>query len=61
MKGFEDRIVIRKKLKVSSYKQYSLDAQLDIGAMNPCAKHSAIPEYYWQPTNLQFSALNKRR
>jgi len=59
MKGFEERVVIRVDVKVSGYKQYSLDAKLDTGAMNSCAKHSAIPEYYWKPTKLQFIAINK--
>ena len=59
MKGFEEKVVIRVDVKLSGNKQYSLDAQLDTGAMNSCEKHSAIPEYYWKPTNLQFIAVNK--
>ena len=44
--GFEDRLVISVDIKVSGYLQYTLDAQLDTGAMNSCAKYGAIPSYY---------------
>ena len=27
--------------------------------MNSCAKHGAIPSYYWQTNNLAFRAVNK--
>lgn len=57
--GFEDRLVITVEIKVSGYQSYSLDAQLDTGAMNSCAKHGAIPSYFWQPINIAFRALNK--
>ena len=43
--GFEDRLVITVDIKVSGYKNYSLDAQIDTGAMNSCAKYGAIPSY----------------
>ena len=44
--GFEDRLVIYVDIKVSGYLQYTLDAQLDTGAMNSCEKYGAIPSYY---------------
>jgi hypothetical protein len=59
IKGLDDRLVITIHIKVSGYLQYALDAQLDTGAMNSCAKHGAIPEYYWQPVNISFRAVNK--
>jgi hypothetical protein len=57
--GFEDRLVISIDIKVSGYMTYTLDAQLDTGAMNSCAKYGAIPSYYWQPINIAFRAVNK--
>jgi hypothetical protein len=57
--GFEDRLVIYVDIKVSGYLQYTLDAQLDTGAMNSCAKYGAIPSYYWQPIDIAFRAVNK--
>ena len=57
--GFEDRLVISIDIKVSGYMTYTLDAQLDTGAMNSCAKYGAIPSYYWQPINIAFRAINK--
>jgi len=59
MKGFEDRIVIKIDINVSGYKQYSLDAQLDTGAINSHVKHNVITKYYWQSTSLQFRVINK--
>jgi hypothetical protein len=59
LKGLDDRIIISVNIRVSGYLQYTLDAQVDTGAMNSCAKHGAIPEYYWQPINLSFRAVNK--
>jgi hypothetical protein len=59
LKGIDDRIVISVHIRVLGYLQYTLDAQVDTGAMNSCAKHGAIPEYYWQPINLSFRAVNK--
>jgi hypothetical protein len=59
LKGLDDRIVISVHIKVSGYLQYTLDAQVDTGAMNSCAKHGAIPEYYWQNIDLSFRAVNK--
>lgn len=59
--GFEDRLVISMDIKVSGYLTYTLDAQLDTGAMNSCAKHGAIPSYYWQPINIDFRAVNKTK
>lgn len=43
-KGFSDRLIITVDIKVSGYNLYSLDAQLDIGAMCSCARFGAIPE-----------------
>jgi hypothetical protein len=57
--GFEDRLVISIDIKVSGYMTYTLDAQLDTGAMNSCEKYGAIPSYYWQPINIAFRAVNK--
>jgi len=45
MKGLDDRIVIAVNIRAARYLQYTLDAQVDTGAMNSCAKHGAIPEY----------------
>jgi hypothetical protein len=59
LKGLDDRIVISVNIKVTGYLQYTLDAQIDTGAMNSCAKHGAIPEYYWQPIIVSFRAVNK--
>jgi len=59
LKGLDDRLVIPVNIKVSGYLQYTLDAQVDTGAMNSCAKFGAIPEYYWQPVNISFHAVNK--
>jgi hypothetical protein len=52
--GFEDRLVISIDIKVLGYMTYTLDAQLDTGAMNSCEKYGAIPSYYWQPINIDF-------
>jgi hypothetical protein len=52
-------LVISVNIKVQGYLQYALDAQLDTGAMNSCAKYGAIPSYYWQPINISFRAVNK--
>lgn len=59
MKGLDDRIIISVNIKPSGYLVYTLDAQVDTGDMNSCAKHGAIPSYYWQTTNLAFRAVNK--
>jgi hypothetical protein len=59
VKGLDDRLVISVNIRVQGYLQYSLDAQLDTGAMNSCAKHGAIPSYYWQPIDISFRAVNK--
>jgi len=59
MKGHDDRLVISVQIKVFGYLQYTLDAQVDTGAMNSCAKHGTIPEYYWQPISLSFRVVNK--
>jgi hypothetical protein len=59
VKGLDDRLVISVNIKVKGYLQYSLDAQVDTGAMNSCAKHGALPEYYWQPVDISFRAVNK--
>lgn len=59
MNGLDDRLVISVNRKVQGYLQYTLDAQLDTGAMNSCAKHGAIPSYYWQPIDIYFRAVNK--
>jgi hypothetical protein len=48
IKGLDDRIVISVNIKPSGYMVYTLDAQVDTGAMNSCAKYGAIPSYYWQ-------------
>lgn len=42
VKGLDDRLVISVNIRVKGYLQYTLDAQVDIGAMNSCAKHGAI-------------------
>jgi hypothetical protein len=42
MNGLDDRLVISVDIKVQRYLQYTLDAQLDTGAMNSCAKYGAI-------------------
>lgn len=57
--GLEDRLVISVDIKVAGYLTYTLDAQLDTGAINSCAKHGAIPSYYWQPIDIVFRAVNK--
>jgi hypothetical protein len=57
--GLDDRLVIPVNIKVQGYLQYTLDAQLDTGAMNSYAKHGAIPSYYWQPIDISFRAVNK--
>jgi hypothetical protein len=59
LNGFEDRLIIEIDIKVSGYLTYTLDAQLDTGAMNSCAKYGAIPSYFWQPMNISFRAVNK--
>jgi len=59
MNGLDDRLVIPVNIKVQGYLQYTLDAQLDTGAMNSYAKHGAIPSYYWQPIDISFRAVNK--
>lgn len=59
LNGFEDRLVIEINIKVSGYLTYTLDAQLDTGAMNSCAKYGAIPSYFWQPIYIAFKAINK--
>jgi hypothetical protein len=59
MNGLDDRLIISVDIKVSGYIRYSLDAQVDTGAMNSCAKQGAIPEYYWQPVNIKFKVVNK--
>jgi hypothetical protein len=43
VKGLDDRLVISVNIRVQGYLQYTLDAQLDTGAMNSCAKHGALP------------------
>ena len=57
--GLDDRLVIPVNIKVQGYLQYTLDAQLDTGAMNSYAKHGAIPSYYWQPIDISFRDINK--
>jgi hypothetical protein len=59
VKGLDDRLVISVNIKVSGYLTYTLDAQVDTGAMNSCAKHGAILDYYWQPVDISFRAINK--
>jgi hypothetical protein len=59
IKGLDDRIVITVSIKPSGYMVYELDAQIDTGAMNSCAKYGAIPAYYWQKISLKFRAVNK--
>jgi hypothetical protein len=59
IKGLDDRIVISVSIKTSGYLKYDLDAQLDTGAMNSCARFGAIPSYYWQQISLAFRAVNK--
>jgi hypothetical protein len=59
IKGIDDRLIISVNIRAAGYLQYTLDAHIDIGAMNSCSKHGAIPEYYWQPIDLSFRAVNK--
>jgi hypothetical protein len=59
MNGLDDRLVISVDIKVQGYLKYTLDAQLDTGGMNSCAKYGAIPSYYWKPINIGFRAVNK--
>jgi hypothetical protein len=61
IKGFDDRVVISIDIRPQGYLQYTLDAQINTGAMNSCAKHGAIPEYYWQPIDLSFRVVNKTK
>lgn len=55
----DDRMVIPVKIKVPGYKEYTLDAQIDIGAMSSYCKFKTIPAYYWKPTQVQFRVVNK--
>jgi len=57
--GIGDRVVIPTKIKLPKIKDYTLDAQIDSGAMSSCCKYGAIPSYYWQLTKLQFRAITK--
>jgi len=59
IKGLEDRIIISVDIKPVGYMQYTLDAQVDTGAMNSCAKYGVVPHYYWQNINMSFGAVNK--
>ena len=59
LKSLDDRLVISINIKVQGYLQYTLDAQVDTGAMNSCAKFGALPSYYWQPVDISFRAVNK--
>lgn len=45
--GIGDKVVIPLKIKVPNIKEYTLDAQIDSGAMCSCCKFGAIPSYYW--------------
>jgi len=57
--GIGDKVVIPLKIKMPNIKEYTLDAQIDLGAMCSCCKFGAIPSYYWQPTKLSFRVVNK--
>jgi len=57
--GIGDKVVIPLKIKLPNVKEYTLDAQIDSGAMCSCCKFGAIPSYYWQPTKLSLRAVNK--
>jgi hypothetical protein len=59
VKILDDRVVITVHINVQGYLQYTLDAQLDTGAMNSCAKYGALPSYYWQPVDISFRVVNK--
>ena len=43
--GIRDKVVIPLKIKLPNSKEYTLDAQIDFGAMCSCCKFSAIPSY----------------
>jgi hypothetical protein len=58
IQGLDDRLVITIGIKPNGYLRYDLDAQVDTGAMNSCAKYGAIPSYYWQNVDLKFRAVN---
>ena len=58
--GIGDRLVIQVGIKIPGYKPYHLDAQIDIGAIRSCYKYKEIPSYYWQPTQIQFRAVNQQ-
>jgi hypothetical protein len=60
-KGLNDRIIITVDIKVPGYNSYSLDAQIDTGAMCSCARFGAIPEYYWKPIQTYFTTVNKTK
>jgi len=45
--GIGDRVVIPIKIKLPKIKEYTLDVQIDSGAMSSCCKYGAIPSYYW--------------
>lgn len=53
-------MIIPITIKVPSYKAYTLDAQIDIGAMSSCCKYKAIPSYHWKPTTVHFKEANKQ-
>ena len=57
--GIGDKVVIPLKIKLPNLKEYTLDAQIDSGAMCSCCKFGAISSYYWQPTKLSFRDVNK--
>ena len=57
--GIGDRVVIPIKIKLPKIKEYTLDAQIDYGAMSSVCKYGAIPSYYWQPTKVNFRAIIK--
>lgn len=44
--GIGDKVVIPLKIKLPNIKEYTLDAQIDSGAMCSCCKFGAIPSYY---------------
>lgn len=44
--GIGDKVVIPLKIKFPNIKEYTLDAQIDSGAMCSCCKFGAIPSYY---------------
>ena len=58
--NIQDIIGIDDMMIIPGYKEYTLDTQIDIGAMSSCCKYKAIPTYYWKPTQIQFRAVNKQ-